>query len=157
MKNSSPAVAAPMPPDQPSAPATTPRVPGGKRPSFRDDIAKSKVSDPKWEPFSFKAVGDRDTGGVLIVGAEPRIITRGPRKGQMSWRHIRKGDEIETFVAESEVRAAERAYETETGNCYECGGGGQQWDGWDHIKGTKYRTCSRCNGTGNARAKAESR
>jgi len=42
------------------------------------------------------------------------------------------------------------AWEAETGNCFRCGGSGQESFGWSKAEGRLYRQCSRCGGTGKA-------
>lgn len=133
-----------------------PRVPGARMPNFRDDIARKKIGDPKWEPCIWEAIGRApNPEGVLISGGEPQTITRGKRKGQFSWSHIKRYDLTRTVVLTAEEDAAKAEYERATGNCCRCGGGGEQWAGWHHITGTMWTTCRRCDGTGNARALAE--
>lgn len=127
----------------------TPR-PGGKRPDLRTEIAKARVGDPKWEPCIWRAVGDRDKGGAVIIsGGEPRMMTRGPRKGQPSWAHIPKDHLVDVVVTEAELRAAELKYEADTGNCLNCGGSGQEVASAG-VGGTQYRQCYRCKGSGEA-------
>lgn len=42
------------------------------------------------------------------------------------------------------------AWEQKTGKCRQCAtdNPGQEFVGWNHITGTKYKTCTRCGGTG---------
>ena len=88
----------------------------------------------------------RDAPCVFHVNlGVPRLLTRGPNKGQKRW----DGDRQEQWLGEAEVEAQARRYEAETGKCCACTGTGKQVARWSVTDGTTYRDCGRCHGTGN--------
>lgn len=124
-----------------------------KAPCFWELVAKRKANDPKWEWFKSEVVGEHD---FLFEGGEPRIVTRGPRKGRRTWKHLRPEQIKKVVVTQEEIRQAQTDYERETGKCHECGGTGQEFWGWNHETGSKYRPCRRCDATGDAPMNAQS-
>jgi hypothetical protein len=107
------------------------------------DFAESKVGIPGW-----KAVAWEDIGGDSIVeGSVPDGFYRsGPRKGKPRFTRPR----TKVIVAKKELQVVATAYEAESGKCWDCKGSGQVWAGWSQAEGTRYQTCSRCKGTGDA-------
>lgn len=102
-----------------------------------DVIAKRKAGDIEgWEPFEYERV----TGGLIIKGCIPEIISRGPRKGQK-----RASKDVQTVLVTCEEMEAEMAdYEAKTGKCGECYGEGAR-------PGSRTAgDCPRCHGTGAA-------
>lgn len=87
------------------------------------------------------------TGGILVSLSPYTIKTRGKNKGEKKYdckrTHI-------VCVTDQEMKAVERAYEVETGNCFVCSGSAQQWAGWSKANGHKYRPCAVCKATGKA-------
>lgn len=116
--------------------------------TFRNMIAIEKSGVAGWEPCIWEAVGE-GTRDTLISGGVPRLLTRGPNKGQRKWY----GKLTRVVVTGAEVEAAMAMYEFETGNCGDCEGSGKTASGWSATEGTKYRMCAKCNGTGNATKK----
>lgn len=114
--------------------------------TFRDAIAIEKAGIEGWEPCIWEAIGDiaRD---ALISGGIPRILTRGPNKGQRRW----DGKLTRVVVSGAEVDAAMAKYERETGNCAECEGSCKTIAGWSAAEGTRYRECAKCEATGKAK------
>lgn|GEM_PF-4733892 len=49
-----------------------------------------------------------------------------------------------------ELDAEPFRFERETGKCADCGGDGQEWCGWSHVGGHRWRECKRCGGNGSA-------
>lgn len=82
---------------------------------------------------------------AVIEGGVPRLLTRGPRKGQPTWRD----SEMEkAVVSDSEIRQARLDYESHTGKCCECAGSGKRLLGWSREEGKAFTQCLRCNATG---------
>lgn len=108
-----------------------------------NEVARRKVNGPVgWEIFRWERIG---SGMDFVVeGGVPRLLTRGPRKGQKTW----DGDRSKTVVAETEIAAELERYETKTGNCGDCGGTGAVFAGWSEKEGTRTRPCRRCGATG---------
>ena len=119
------------------------------RPDVLTMIGRKKLNLA--EPWSHCGWKRMDPDRWIVRMAQERILTRGPRKGKPTW----EGEVKEVFINESEVKAAELAWEKETGKCQNCGGDGQAWAGWHHINGTSYKTCRRCDGTGMAKLNPE--
>lgn len=114
--------------------------------TFRDAIAIEKSRVKGWEPCIWEAVG-QGTRDALISGGVPRILTRGPSKGQRRW----EGKLTRVVVSGAEVDAAMAKYERETGTCAECEGSGKTVAGWSAAEGARYRPCAKCNATGKAK------
>ena len=87
---------------------------------------------------------DPDT--TIFNGGPFRILTRGPRKGKRRWDAVTH----QCAVTDAEIDAERARYEADTGNCAECGGGGQQWVGWNRDEGHRFRRCTHCGGAGKA-------
>lgn len=112
----------------------------------RAAIASRKViAAPAFEWYSWQCLNDADgtvrMEGAIVVG----VVQSGKRKGRK--RYAPKSERI-AFVTDAEMLTERRRFERETGNCAECGGDGQAIKGWDHIKGTSWRQCPLCHGTG---------
>jgi hypothetical protein len=145
--------AAPVAPVQAGPTATAPRVVGARSPDFRLEIARSKLGNPNLEIGIWERFGSMEKyEGCFVTVGEPRILTRGKRKGERSWSHLKKSEMERIRITVEQEQAAELEYEATTGNCHNCGGGGEQWDGWSAAEGSRYITCRRCKGTGEAPA-----
>jgi hypothetical protein len=114
--------------------------------TFREAIAIEKSGVDGWVPFRYELIGKSDT---IITGGVPRVLTRGPNKGERRW----DGEISRVVVTQSEIDAAMAAYENTTHQCAECEGTARVVVGWSAADGTKYRECKRCDGTGAAPAK----
>ncbi|MFM0226161.1 hypothetical protein [Paraburkholderia dipogonis] len=111
--------------------------------TFRDAIAIEKSGIEGWVPFRYELIGKSDT---IMTGGIPRVLTRGPNKGQRKW----DGMHSQVAVTQAEVDAAMAKYEAETGICAECEGSCKVVAGWSATEGAKYRECLKCHGTGKA-------
>lgn len=107
-------------------------------------VAIRKAGIVGWEPYRLEVVGDV----VLVDGAIPHIITRGPKKGQKRWSPL--VSPRKTYVTHAEAVEEEKRYEAETGKCGDCFGEGKKVWGWNKDEGTKYRECKKCHGCGKA-------
>ena len=85
---------------------------------------------------------------VQVTGAVPvGTISKGPRKGRSKWPK-----QLQTFcVRRADVECEMRQFEVESGKCAKCLGEGVEPFSWCKTEGTKYRPCSRCQGTGKAK------
>ena len=117
-------------------------------PGHRERVAMRKLGDiPNFKFFAWEAVGD----ATIMEGCvTTKLVTKGKRKGLPAY----EGERVKVVVTESEVLAEAARYATETGNCPDCMGSGQEWRGWDHITGHMYETCRRCGGKGKAALEA---
>lgn len=111
-------------------------------------VAIRKSGIEGWEPFYYKRIG---TDGILIKGGIPRLLIKGPRKGNKTWD---RKDSTSVVVTDSEIKAEEKRYSEETGNCAECCGEGKTVSSWSITDGTKYKPCKPCAGTGKNAAAA---
>jgi hypothetical protein len=105
------------------------------------DIAAKKSGVKGWIAYSWERCGPDSivTGGVP-VGA----YKSGPRKGEPRFR----GPGNKIVVSRAEMEATAAAYESETGNCWNCYGTGQLPVGWNKADGMSHGTCTRCGGSG---------
>lgn len=103
-------------------------------------VAIRKSGIEGWEPYAWERVGE----DVMLTGGIPRLLTRGPRKGQRTW----DGKGTSVVVTRGEESAEEARYVAETGNCGKCQGDGKVFASWSIADGTKYRECKPCTGTG---------
>jgi len=86
------------------------------------------------------------SGDWLLKGGIPRILKRGPRKGQKTWDRP-----LQTVVVTTTERDTELArYEKETNNCCNCCGTGERLRKFSVETGKIMRPCQRCDGTGKA-------
>ena len=127
-----------------------------ERPPTREQFAREQMDLPsEWQVYLWEAIGWR-TGsgksqGALLTGAVPdRLITRGKRKGQPNWRKLKPGTKATVAVLDDAFDVWLLGWERATDACYKCAGSGRVFASWDHIEGTRYRDCRRCNATGNA-------
>ena len=107
-------------------------------------VAAKKSGVAGWVPYRWQRASGLD---CIVYGAVPkRVFVRGKNKGRPDFRT--KTQESIVVVTHADLQAAAVAYETETGNCWDCKGPGQEFAGWSVKEGTKTRPCRRCNGTG---------
>ena len=104
-------------------------------------VAIRKAGAAGWEPYSWQWI----IGGVLVIGGVPRLLKRGPRKGQKTWD--RNGAMV--AVTTEEIAAEFCRYEIDSGRCGNCMGDGSVVSRAG-IDGTTYKQCPRCAGTGKA-------
>ena len=108
------------------------------------EVARRKVGAPsEWEVFAWEMIGD--TNDFVVTGGIPRLLTRGPRKGQKTW----DGPSQKAVVTQSELHAEHARYELATGKCGDCFGSGEVFAGWSVSEGTRMKSCRRCGGSGN--------
>lgn len=111
--------------------------------NWLDRTARQKLGKAQeWKAFFFEVMND--AGDVLIMGGVPTKT----RKGDDKWDR-KTADKC--VVTKPECAATMAAFERETGKCAECEGSGQTLAGWHHIEGDRFRPCSRCEATGQAK------
>jgi hypothetical protein len=115
----------------------------GDRINHAEAVARRKL-EPLPENFEFCGWEIIGPDTVVFRGGPVRLLKKGPNKGKRRWDKVThkvavtKHEEIDELLR----------YEKETGNCGVCGGDGQEWAGWHHINGHKYKKCTRCGGLG---------
>lgn len=119
------------------------------RPDIYQLFAATQGVPEGWRWFALNVVGDREHGGFLIKGAVcTAIYARGKHKGEINWTKRDRATERELFASHVQLDSVRSQWETDTGKCSECGGDGQQPNGWRIGVGTLYRPCIRCKATG---------
>lgn len=109
--------------------------------------AAKSVGVPGWQAFSWELV----EGGSKVNGEVPDgVHEHGPLKGRPKFGGAGSTHAKEVFVPDAELQRVAAEHERDTGDCWDCKGTGQTWAGWSQAEGTKYRTCTRCSGTGKA-------
>lgn len=124
-------------------------MPENRKHSIGDimDFAATRVDIAGWQVYSWESLD----GGSLVTGCVPAgIYVRGPRKGQPRFSHPDCKERRKVVVSSSEMDLAAESYETETGKCWNCKGGGKVFKSWSVDEGVSHRVCDRCNGTGEA-------
>jgi hypothetical protein len=105
---------------------------------------------PEWQVARWEAKGDISNPNapgnfVLVTGAVyPDRITKGKGKGRINYKVKQPGTEREFPILDCDLKQFKLEWQERTGKCHTCYGTGLQWDGWDHIKGSSYRACSKC-------------
>lgn len=117
-----------------------------------ENHAREKVGMPQdWQVWSYEVLDhESDDSTMKITGAIAPIVTRGKRKGLKNWRKKDKATIRNAYIRESEHDEWLSVWESKTGNCHKCQGTGEMWAGWSAKDGTRYRTCTRCSGSGSA-------
>lgn len=123
---------------------------------FIQEIAIKKAGVPgDWRPFEIEMGRDipgsnvppgmyRCVGAICTIGAD----------GLPDWPKTKKAMKFlaTVWISEEELSSYVSAWEEETGQCSKCLGSGQQWNGWSMLAGTKFKTCTKCGGSGKSEA-----
>jgi hypothetical protein len=113
---------------------------------FHEAIARRKLNaSPDWQACVFTRIGP---DAIRLDGAVPKFMTRGPRKGQPTWKGMKLAACV---VTDAEAQAEFAAYEASTGNCSQCQGSARIVSGWNVKDGATYCACPKCNGSGRAK------
>ncbi len=74
--------------------------------------------------------------------------------GTVAWKYSVSSTRMKVEYTFPEHDAWVLQWEQKTGRCSQCSAKnpGQEWVGWNHITGTQFKVCSRCNGTGSSPA-----
>ncbi|WP_262027100.1 hypothetical protein [Microvirga sp. Mcv34] len=109
--------------------------------------AREKLGLPDdWRWYRLEAKGENIT---VVTGAVcHEVYKAGKHKGQINWAKRDKETDIPVPIRRDEHKAWLLSWECRSGECHVCHGNGQQSVGWSLKDGSKYRTCTRCNGTG---------
>ena len=126
----------------------------------RDDfnaVCREKFGLPEqWQWVSLNC-HEQPEDFIRIKGGVYEQVKAGKRKGKPNFRKPLPGTEQVVFIRESELKDWRLRKEAETGRCWVCDGSGQQWCGWSAAEGNRYRTCSRCAGSGKAPTTSETK
>ena len=109
----------------------------------------------EWKPCIYQVQSDpRETIGYSLTGAVPvGVISRGPRKGRSKWPPLRQLQRV--IITPADVAAATAEWVAATGLCPKCGGEGRVAWRISGGRGTEYRPCKACGGTGKAPTAAD--
>jgi hypothetical protein len=108
------------------------------------EAAEVKAGIEGWKAYKW----ENCDGDSIVTGSVPDgVYSKGPRKGDPRFTGTGK----RVIISKVELETMAVAYEAETGKCWNCRGTGKTWAGWCRHKGTSYRECERCNGTGDAK------
>lgn len=152
----------PLGPDDPPAPAKAPPAAAGAPPAAKaapttepphpsikqlEMMAQEMVNIPGWEVSRWEHLDN----GSLITGSTVGVFSRGPRKGQKKWAGKSDPSYRQILISSKDGSAWLRARELATGACGHCETkpGFELW-GWGPGSERNYRTCRRCNGSGEA-------
>lgn len=119
--------------------------PDGERVSLLELQASRLLGIPGWEAHSFRVV---DPSSILMEGGVYRTVLRsGKRKGRKNYSKPEPGTVHTIVISESDRLAFEAAWEAETGKCHQCTGTRVTIKSTG-VSGTTWRTCRRCEGSG---------
>lgn len=98
----------------------------------------------------FQVVNDDN---LVVEISKSRIIEKGKRKGQLTWKD-KKGKWISeskvAVISQKDIQHERKVFESEEGRCYNCSGNGEMVIGWSRTEGQRTEKCHRCNGSGEA-------
>lgn len=82
---------------------------------------------------------------IVVLMTAPLLAS-----GEIAWKYADRATKktVDMGLADHDRWTLE--WERLTGKCRQCSTKhpGQQWDGWNCNTGDRFRTCTRCNGTG---------
>jgi hypothetical protein len=120
-------------------------------PDFWNMMAREVYGMPEgWRWCKLQAVGPHDRRDLcvsMVTGAVFPNITKGPNKGYFNWKKRDRDTEQTIPIPFRDYDAFVEAWEKKTGTCSSCGGSGETIASAG-IRGTTYRKCVRCNGSG---------
>ena len=116
---------------------------------------RERLNLPAWQAARWELLGDlkgdhthqvsRLDGGVYPP------ISKGKNQGEPNWRRPEPGTKQTFYITPLEHSTWLLGWERRTGSCSKCfKHPGQEFQSWNHLTGTQYRTCTRCQGTGKA-------
>ena len=114
--------------------------------SHQEVVLYRKVGIEGWRWYRWERL---DNGDALYTGCVPSgTFSKGPRKGMP--RFTGGTQKMRFVVTKAELEEERQRYISDTGNCPNCYGTGQEVAGWSKNEGMRYRNCSDCGATGRA-------
>lgn len=108
-------------------------------PDFWNLAVQKKLGlPPEWQWYKLQAIGP-DT---LVEGAVPLGFTK---TGRPKWPKVSESQRC--VVTDAERQAVREQWSRDTGKCWNCGGSGEEFAGWNHLEGKRFRPCHRCHGS----------
>lgn len=137
----------------PADPAPQPKL-YDERFDWYEAYCRDRYSPPSdWQIYTWKANGEHDKPGcfVLVEGAVfKHTISKGKRKGRLDFKKPEHGSKFIFSILVSDLDKFKVEWSTRTGKCHECYGTGQEWHGWNHKTGNRFRDCRSCGASGKA-------
>lgn len=111
-------------------------------------IKQARNLPDEWEAYHFAAGGYGNkkipAGYTKVSGAVAPKLPNGER----DWGKKDMASDATFMVKNADVDAWADQREKETGKCRRCCGEGKEWTGWSREHGSRFKTCSKCGGTG---------
>ena len=85
---------------------------------------------------------------VEFTGAVAPLLLSGKRKGRRNWKKMDRSTKRRRVVSIQDYEAFAKTWATETGKCPHCLGEAKELESISVDKGTTWRPCSKCKGTG---------
>ena len=122
-----------------------------KRSPFLPELAARALCNlsDEWEMHTVESIFADESNRMTSPLIGTRVHLNVPaisRTGKKKWPP-KKTDRV-LIVTEAQEQEAAEKWERGHNACHRCGGDGLVFNGWNRDKGTKYRTCDRCDGTG---------
>ena len=122
---------------------------------WHEAFCKERYATPDdWQIYRWSACGrERNAPGAYIEveGAVFKtIITKGKRKGRPDYKKPEPNSTAKFAILITDLDQFQIEWSAKTGKCANCYGTGQEWNGWHHKTGNKFRDCHACKATGNA-------
>ena len=109
---------------------------------FMTICARKKLGNAEWQ----WCTSERVEGGFLVTGGVPGVYKSGKKKGRTKWPKKSECDRIIVTLEDRDAAIVE--YEKETGKCAWCEGSGKTLSRWSRDRGSEFRQCEKCDGTG---------
>ena len=99
-----------------------------------------------WHYYSWELLPDppQKSQFIKICGA----VAPPEKDGGYDWTEKDPATDETVYITLREHKAWRKEWSRKTGRCYECGGDGQAWAGWNCKTGDKWKRCGLCGGTG---------
>jgi hypothetical protein len=117
-------------------------------------FCRERYSPPsEWQIYKWEAKGEHGKPGafVLVEGAVfKHTMLKGKRKGRIDYKKPEPGSVATYPIVMTDLDKFKLEWSVKTGKCHHCYGTGQDWFGWNHITGDRYRDCQACSATGSS-------
>lgn len=116
-----------------------------------EECAREKAGmGDDWMPYSYKCLPEhpQKTELVEVIGAIAPLKMRGKLKGTRNWRKMDRTTKRTVYITLKEHAEWVKEWEKKTGKCATCRGTGNKWCGWSRNVGSRYKSCTKCQGSG---------
>jgi hypothetical protein len=115
-------------------------------------FCRDRYSPPaEWQIYSWRTNGEHGKPGcfVLVEGAIfKHTLLSGKRKGSINYKKPEPNSKASYPIMMTDLAKFKVEWSARTGKCHNCYGTGQEWHGWNHKTGNRYRNCTECKDTG---------